>query len=190
MKLKNHSLTYLVLLIIAASCAEPNLPKQHSYPFIKFPEHKYVNWEIQGVPYTFEKPEYSVIVADTGSSFWYNLNFTPFDATLYLSYKTFNSILEFDSLINDTRNLVYKHTIKASDIPETELKDSSGNTGILYEIQGETATSCNFYLSDNKSKFFRGALYFNNYTTIDSVGPVIDFIKEDIRHLIKTFRFK
>ncbi|NUM31104.1 MAG: gliding motility lipoprotein GldD [Bacteroidetes bacterium] len=183
-------LSLFILAIIAASCNEPNLPKQHGYPFIKFPEHEYEKWEISGVPYSFEKPKYTIMVVDTSSAFWYNLNFTLFDATLYFSYKTFNSNSQFDSLINDTRNLVYKHTIKATDIPETEIKDSSGNTGILYEIQGETATSCNFYLSDNKSKFFRGALYFNNYTTIDSVAPVIDFIKKDIRHIIKTFRFK
>jgi hypothetical protein len=60
----------------------------------------------------------------------------------------------------------------------------------MYDLEGETATSCNFYLTDNKSKFFRGALYFNNFTTIDSVGPVVDFIKADIHQMVRSFKFK
>ncbi|MCC6722457.1 MAG: hypothetical protein IT243_09670 [Bacteroidia bacterium] len=185
-----NSVLIIILLIMLTSCKEPYLPKQHAYPFIDFPKHEYEYWDIAEVPYSFYKPKYSVLIADTSSSFWYNLELLPFDATLYLSYKTFKTPLEYDSLIFDTRNLVYKHTIKASEIPETEIKDSSGNSGIFYEIKGETATSCNFYISDNKSKFFRGALYFNNYTTIDSVSPVIDFIKQDLKYMIKSFRFK
>lgn len=186
---KVNSLFILYFFLLFA-CKEPSLPKQHAYPFIDFPQHEYLKWESQNVPYTFEKPIYANIIPDTSAPFWYNLTFDLFDATLYLSYKTFKTTLEYDSMISDTRNLVYKHTIKASEIPESEIENIQANSGVFYEIKGETATACNFYISDNESKFFRGALYFNNYTTVDSVSPVIEFIKTDIKHIIKTFEFK
>lgn len=169
---------------------EPSLPKQHAYPRIEFPKHSYEKWNIDGTPYSFEKPVYSIMQQDTSEPFWYNLDYLPFDATLHLSYRTFSSPLELDTLIHDTRNLVYKHTIKASDIIDNEIPDSNGRSGMFYALEGETATACNFYLTDNKSKFFRGALYFNNYTTIDSVGPVVDFIKRDIGQMIRSFKFE
>ena len=166
------------------------MPKQHAFPRIDFPKHNYETWNIPGLPYEFDKPSYSFMRLDTNGKYWYNLNYLPFDATLHLSYKTFENIKQLDTMIYDTRGLVYKHTIKASDITEIEIKDSNGRSGMIYELEGETATNCNFYLTDNKTKFFRGALYFNNYTTIDSVGPVVVFIKEDIDRMIKSFRFR
>jgi len=184
-------LIFLFISIISlTSCTETALPKQHGFPFIDFPEHKYTSWHAEGVPYSFEVPVYSFMQIDTSEAYWYNLHYLPFDATLYLSYHSFDSIKELDNLINDTRNLVYKHTIKASDIPETEITDSNGRSGVYYEIEGETATSCNFYLTDKKSKFFRGALYFNSYTTIDSINPIVVFIKRDINQMIRSFKFE
>jgi gliding motility-associated lipoprotein GldD len=184
--------TFFVLLIsgFLLACTETHLPKQHGYPQIDFPKASYEQWNLDDVPFAFDKPTYSQMQEDSSGAFWYNLNYLPFNATLHLSFHQFSSLQKLDTLIFDTRNLVYKHTIKASDIIEEELPDSNGRSGMLYALEGETATACNFYLTDNKSKFFRGALYFNSYTTIDSVGPVVDFIKKDIYHMIKTFKFK
>jgi len=190
-KIKSSSIWLLpILLVLFYSCREPSLPKQHAYPRIDFPKHQYESWHFTEAPYSFEKPLYSIMQPDTTGLFWYNLHYLPFNATLHLSYKTFTEIKELDTLMDDTRKLVYKHTIKASDITELQINDSNGRQGMFYELEGETATSCNFYLTDGKSKFFRGALYFNGYTTIDSVGPVVKFIKHDIRQMIRSFKFE
>ncbi len=181
---------YSFLIFSIYSCTETLLPKQHAYPRLDFPKHDYKLWQSEGVPYSFEKPVYSIMEIDTAGSNWYNLTYLPFDATMHLSYKTFKNSLELDTLIHDSRNLVYKHTVKASDIIDAEITDSNGRSGMYFLIDGETATPYNFYLTDNKSKFFRGALYFNSYTTIDSVGPVIEFIKQDINHMIRSFKFE
>lgn len=179
-----------ISLLLLFSCKEPSLPKQHGFPYINFPNHEYGMWEEENVPYSFEKPVYASMYRDTAGENWFNIFFTPFDATLHLSFKSFQNIQALDTLKSDTRKLVYKHVIKASEINEVEISDSNGRYGMLYELEGETATSCNFYLTDGNSRFFRGALYFNGYTTIDSVGPVVGFIKTDIRRMINSFRFR
>jgi len=186
----NPYLFFLCSILFISACRQPSLPKQHAYPRIDFPEHQYETWHANGVPYSFAKPLYSLMQQDTTGINWYNLQYLPFNATLHLSYRVFNKVTELDTLMDDTRKLVYKHTIKASDINEVEIIDSNGRKGMFYELEGETATSCNFYLTDGKSKFFRGALYFNGYTTIDSVGPVVSFIKHDIQQMIKSFKFE
>ncbi|MEN9510948.1 MAG: hypothetical protein RLZZ370_767, partial [Bacteroidota bacterium] len=36
----------------------------------------------------------------------------------------------------------------------------------------------------------RGALYFNAKTNPDSVAPVLQFLSEDLNHMIQRFRWK
>jgi gliding motility-associated lipoprotein GldD len=184
------AISIITLILFFTGCTEPMLPKQHGYPHINFPAHAYQTWDQTSAPFVFDKPVYANMVPDQEEMWWYNLTYLPFDATLHLSYREFKSPEELDTLIHDTRVLVYKHVIKATDIIDTEIADSNGRAGMMYDLEGETATSCNFYLTDNKSKFFRGALYFNNFTTIDSVGPVVDFIKADIHQMVRSFKFK
>ncbi|MCB9252585.1 MAG: gliding motility lipoprotein GldD [Flavobacteriales bacterium] len=179
-----------LLFALFLSCKQPNLPKQHGYPFIEFPDREYALWEVQQVPYSFLKPSYTMMQSAGDEKYWYDLNFIPFNATLHLSYKEYRGDLELDTLMMDTRKLAYKHTIKATEINDRLINDSNGRMGMIYELEGETATSLNFFITDNKSKFVRGALYFNAYTTIDSVGPIVKFIKKDIDMMIHSFRFR
>ena len=46
-----------------------------------------------------------------------------------------------------------------------------------------------FILTDSVSHFFRGALYFNTEIN-DSILPINNFLKYDIKHLIETFHWK
>ena len=61
--------------------------------------------------------------------------------------------------------------------------------GLLYDYEGITATSTQFYLTDSVNHFFRGALYFNTEVT-DSLLPINNFLKEDIKHMIETFKWE
>ena len=45
-----------------------------------------------------------------------------------------------------------------------------------------------FYLTDSTNHFLRGALYFNTEVN-DSIAPVSIFLKDDIKHLIESFRW-
>ena len=47
-----------------------------------------------------------------------------------------------------------------------------------------------FYLTDSIEHFLRGSLYFKVVPNNDSLQPVIDFITDDVRHLIKSLEWK
>jgi gliding motility-associated lipoprotein GldD len=93
--------------------------------------------------------------------------------------------------VQDTRKLVNKHLQKADDILEEPVSSKNGKAkGLVFRIEGNTATNYNFYLTDSSSNFVRGALYFNSKTEQDSIAPIYQFMKSDIEHIIRTFNWK
>lgn len=197
----NKTFIHTCILIVAvgiAACGggENYVPKPKGFPRMEFPAKKYTAVARPGVPYQFEMPEYCVLKQDTGSegqvrTGWNNLVFTPFNATLHLTYYKFNGWAFYDSLVQDTRKLVNKHLQKADDILEEPVSSENGKAkGLVFRIEGNTATNYNFYLTDSSSHFVRGALYFNSKTEQDSIAPIYQFMKSDIEHLIRTFNWK
>lgn len=186
---------YLIIctLLLLAACKDHNYtPKPHAYPRLYFPQKSYHSFDTSA-PYSFMVPDYAVVESreETGwQKYWYNINYLPFNATLHLSYKSFENRNQFDSLFDDTRKLAYKHTIKADEIEEIEVHNpATGTSGIIYDLKGNTATNLNFYISDGKKHFLRGALYFNAKTTTDSIQPVFHFLREDVVKLIETTKW-
>lgn len=176
---------------LMAGCADYT-PRPKGYPRIEFPVKSYTQSDSLA-PFRFEIPVYANMLPDqdfNAEPFWYNLYFPDFDATLHLSYKLLRSENDLDSLIEDARKLVFKHTIKAEEIEEREVRNVYGNIGMLYDLSGNTATPLNFFMTDQKKHYIRGAFYFNNYTERDSVAPVADFVKKDVLRMIQTLQFR
>ncbi|MCK5169644.1 MAG: gliding motility lipoprotein GldD, partial [Bacteroidales bacterium] len=108
---------------------------------------------------------------------------------IHISYKTIDNNL--NQILEDTRKLVYKHTIKADAINEKMfIKPEKKVYGILYEIEGNAASPMQFFLTDSINHYLRGALYFNVEPNKDSLAPVLDFVREDIIVLIESFEWK
>lgn len=178
-----------------ASCSSEDdgaiAPKPRGYFRLNFPEKNYVKYD-SACPFTFERPAYSVMGKDENigaEPCWLNVNFPTFNGTLHLSYKPVNNNIQ--RYLEDTYILASKHQIKASGIEERLiLKDSSNVYGLMYEIEGNAASSMQFYLTDSTKHFIRGALYFNEVPNVDSIAPVLAFIKQDIYNMIRTFEWK
>jgi gliding motility-associated lipoprotein GldD len=96
----------------------------------------------------------------------------------------------FESLREEAYKMTYKHTIKASGIIDSAFVTENGSAGVYFYVAGEAATSKQFYVADTARHFLRGALYFDASPNADSISVVSDFLEEDIKHLIKTLRWK
>jgi hypothetical protein len=46
-----------------------------------------------------------------------------------------------------------------------------------------------FFLTDSSRHYLRGALYFNEQPRLDSIQPVLDFVKKDIDVMIRSLRW-
>lgn len=60
----------------------------------------------------------------------------------------------------------------------------------FFRIGGNTATANQFLVSDSVKHFLRGALYFDATPNEDSLRPVNAFLKEDLRHLVNTLKWR
>ena len=178
----------IIYLLLAYSCKEEYIPKPRGYFRIDFPEKTYTQLDSAALPYRFEIPRYSSIEADKGritEPYWVNLEIPKHRAEVHISYKKVNNnLLE---LTEDSRNLAYKHSIKADAINERIYVNPQKKVfGTIYLIDGNAASPLQFYLTDSTTHFLRGALYFREVPNIDSIRPVIEFLTPDVIHLIET----
>ena len=93
-------------------------------------------------------------------------------------------------MINDAFNLTNKNDDVATSKKDSLFKTANNVSGLLFKLGGNAATQRQFFMTDTTKNFIRGALYFYASPNADSVRPVVDFIQQDIDHLIKTFRWK
>jgi len=190
MKKLLHLLSILFILIIS-SCGDSYIPKPREYFRISFPERQYQNY-VTTCPYQFQYPVYAHVVTDLDKNSepcWINIEFPEYHASIHVSYKQVRS--DLDELIEDSRTLAYKHSIKADAIGEEVFTNDSAHVyGLLYIIKGNAASPMQFLVTDSNTHFLRGSLYFNLRPNKDSLAPVIDFLKEDVLHLIETFEWK
>jgi gliding motility-associated lipoprotein GldD len=183
---------FTISLFFFASCNSDYTPKPRGYFRIDLPKHEYRSFDA-AFPYSFEYPVYAVIAADSSriaEPYWINVVYPQLHAQLHLSYKPVRKNLA--GYLEDSRTLVNKHIQKANAITQQQYVDTLHRVyGLTYVIKGTDAASpFQFYLTDSSSHFVRGALYFDLVPNNDSLAPIIDFLMEDVQHMIATFRWK
>jgi gliding motility-associated lipoprotein GldD len=194
----NYKIFLLVLTIVALGCKEKYTPKPRGFFRISFPEKKYQPLPDQ-FPYLFHFPKYANIAPDNRNPdqpWWINLEVPENKAEVHISYYNLQNnqkparqlLAEF---MEESRELAYKHSIKANAIEERVFINPEDKVfGTVYHIEGNAASPIQFFLTDSTRHFLRGALYIRATPDIDSLKPVIDFLEQDVIHLIETTKWK
>lgn len=184
--MKNKLLMILMLLFVTVSCESDEVdyyPKPMGFLRIDFPERE-VNMYNSDCSYGFEIPDYFEVIDKQGECNK-DIAINRFNASLFLTYIPMDTNLNMN--VEYSRKLVYDHSIKADEIQEAVVKNESSNSyGMKYNIVGNAASPFQFYLTDSVDHFLRGALYFNVSPNYDSLKPSLDYIIQDIDHLIET----
>lgn len=200
MELKRIALLAIAVLFLAACSSTPDYsPKPRGYYRIVFPEKSYRKFDTI-YPFTFIYPKYAYIEKDMhpqqhdkllNMKYLLNMQFPQFNGTLHLSYETITSPKVFNELTEDARTFAFKHTVKATGIDEGIIRNRANKIyGVYYTIDGNAASSIQFFVTDSTKNYLRGALYFNTPPRLDSIQPVLNFVKKDIDTMLKTFRWK
>lgn len=188
----------LIVFILFTGCRQHYTPKPRGYFRIDFPEKTYST--LQGnYPYSFDVADYAVIQKDEknpGKQDWINVSVPANKAQLHISFYDLNASVKpkneiLYELMEETRELAYKHSVKASAIDEQIFINPGRKVfGTIYNIKGNAASPMQFFLTDSTSHFLRGALYIREVPNIDSLRPVINFLEPDVIHLIETTSWK
>lgn len=180
-------------IVILSSCQnEDYYPKPRGYFRIQLPEKEYVKLD-SNLAYSFEYPDYMYFDNDMltkDDHQWVNLIMDEFKGKIHLTHKVVNGNLE--KYLEDSHEFVNKHIPKANSINTRKFINPEDSVyGLVYDIKGTgTATPIQFYLTDSTDHFMRGVLYFRVKPNNDSLKPVINFVKEDINHIIETLHWK
>ena len=174
------------LLIFFVSCSDNYTPKPSGSIKVDLPFKEYKRISID-CNFSFEKPIYSILKKINQDCF-YNLEFPDQKGVLHITYLPIKENLF--KHIEESRYLAYKHDMMADAILESIYINNEYKVyGLMYDYDGVTATATQFYLTDSLNHFFRGALYFSTEVT-NEILPLNNFLKEDIRHIIETFRWE
>lgn len=208
----------LIILIAYSACRGTNdfVQRPRAYARFELPEKKYVPFSKKHFPFSFEVSKDAIVQRDTSIFFdindqnpnWVNIYFPKHQATIYLSYipvKGYSiykrkkaegvytdsvSKNSFQQLLQNSYELVYKHTAKASEIKDSVFVNPRGIQGIFFNISGNTGTKYQFFATDTFTHYLRGVLYFETSPNEDSLRPLNQYYLEDMKHLIATLQWQ
>lgn len=176
---------------LSFSCSKTSIPRPYGYFRVDMPPHTYRTIDTLSLPYKFDLPGNARLISRKadGEMYWIDLYYPELNASIYCSYKPVKGNLI--NLLEDTRKIVYKHSVRADGISEQVFDNAKKNVhGILYDLRGNTASYVQFILTDSTRNFFRGALYFNNVPNKDSIAPMEKYIREDVIRIMESFEWK
>ncbi len=190
-------LSSLVAFIFSACEEYVPVPKPRAYPKVNYPEKAYRAFDQTYCNFSFEMPAYAQIERDTAffeerpaSNCWFNIDVAALNAKIYCSYYEVTSRARLDELVEDAFTMAQKHNIKANYIEEIPVHRTADHVhGIVFNIEGATASSYQFFVTDSTKHFLRGALYFNTQARPDSLAPVLAFMREDVNRLVGTLKW-
>ena len=177
--------------MILGSCKEDPTPKPKGFLKLEYPEVVYKKY-LSDCPFTFDINTITEIEKPRGGGNYcgMNISYPRLNGKIHLTYIAVDEELLTKSL-KEAQNLTLSHAQKAESIETYPTEDKTHNRyGMVYVIEGNAASPVQFYITDNKKHFLRGAAYFNTKPNYDSIFPAVHYLKKDIKVLMESVEWK
>lgn len=176
----------IFLALIVFSCNNNvNLPKQKAYfaPEFEIPTYKKISLDCN---YSFNINSQASInnIKNCNYEIYYkNLNAKIFINQIVLSKSIEKLLNTFNQKINENSRL--SDQIIQSNYVNIDKKIYSK----LYSFVGNSPSNIQFYVTNQTDKFLTGSLFFETEPNYDSLFPYIDYIRNDIKKMVDSFRW-
>ena len=185
----------MLLGVMVLACGNDPIPKPKAYLSLEYPEAKYIETEV-GLPFTFNKNELAEKVLikrfnEANKAVGINLEYPTLKGTIYITYKEVVDENSLRDYLRDAQNFTQEHTKKADEIVEQPFLDANRNVfGMFYEVGGNAASQSQFYITDSTKHFLIGSLYFYAKPNFDSILPAAHYLKQDIKQIMESVKWK
>jgi gliding motility-associated lipoprotein GldD len=180
------SIFFTILSLSLLSCGDEKMPKPTGQLSLEYPPAKYMKFS-NSCGFDFDKNELAEIKASSNCGL--EIHYPKMKATVYLTYKPVQNNLEI--LLTDAQKLTYEHAIKANDIAEQPYVNLDRKVyGMFYQVGGNAATNAQFYVTDSTRNFVTASMYFYSKPNFDSILPAADYIKNDMKQIIESIKWK
>ena len=178
---------FAILGFMVISCSQETQPKPSGELRLEYPKPIYQKFS-SPCDFSFEISNFSK-VENAKNPCWYYINYPKMNAKVFITYFPIKN--DFNLHVKESEKMVYEHTIKASAIDTKSFNFPDRKVfGNFYELKGPTASNLQFFATDSTQHYLTANLYFNTRPKPDSLAPAINYIKEDLRHLIETLEWK
>ena len=187
-------LIYILLALSSltlVSCRQPAAPKPYGFFRIAIPDTTYSWYSPVHYPYAFRLSGNAEIYTreKDGENYWVDIHYPTLNTTIHCSYKPIHDNLR--ALASDAQEFLFSHSTIASAIPEQEFANPEEQVyGVYFELHGNTASPIQFVLTDSIGHFFRGSVYCNDKPNQDSLAPIYDYMRKDVRMLMESFMWQ
>ena len=168
------------------------MPKPYGYVRLTMPDTCYADAVPKGYPYQFDvscHAEVRPVSDEQGGQYWIDLHYPALNATVHCSYQPVRGNLR--ELTDDAIRFVYRHSSHASSIPEQGFVHAEARVyGVLFDLEGNTASSMQFFVTDSVRHFFRAAVYCDCVPNADSLAPVYDYLHKDVVRMVESFEWR
>lgn len=185
-----------IFIFLLSSCGSKDtgfLPKPKGYNRLDLPEHAYQQLSLN-LPYTFEYSKAAIVIPDASAGAepnWIVVEYPNLDAKVQFTYKPLHGNLKkLDEHVADAYKLASKHQVKATSQVESVVKLKTGYKAVIIELEGEVPSHYQFYLTDTTNHYLRGVAYLKRATLNDSLLPLVNYLKQDCRHMLETLKWK
>ena len=176
----------IFLALIVFSCNNNvNLPKQKAYfaPEFEIPTYKKISLDCN---YSFNINSQASInnIKNCNYEIYYkNLNAKIFINQIVLSNSIEKVLNTFNQKINENSRL-------SDQIIQSDYFNIDNETySKLYSFVGNSPSNIQFYVTNQTDKFLTGSLFFETEPNYDSLFPYIDYIRNDIKKMVDSFRW-
>ncbi|TDQ28763.1 gliding motility lipoprotein GldD [Tenacibaculum caenipelagi] len=182
-----RKLFLLVSAIFLISCGEEMLPKPKGYLSLEYPEKTYKRIMLHK-PYSFETAQ--ITQSKDLPKNWMNVEYPTLKASVDITYRPIEGNLR--ELLMESEKLVFEHAIKADQItaPVEYANPDKKVYGSVYQILGNAASQVQFHATDSSKHFLKGSLFFYTKPNYDSILPAVEYIKNDMIHMMETLEWK
>ncbi|MBR1768940.1 MAG: hypothetical protein IJ748_00590 [Bacteroidales bacterium] len=199
MKFKNKFIKISLFIFFIAACLSceqaPKQPKPSTYLRLDVNKSEYIKFDTLSLPFSFEYPmdcSLQTLSSKEKSMKWFNINAEEYNFEINVSYFSLHSKNDLQAAIDDCFKFLDRHKKLSAGIVQQDYKNEALKVyGTAFEIKGRDVVSpYQFYLTDSTKHFIRFALNNKTIPNNDSIAPVVKRLKEDMRHIINTFRWK
>ncbi len=181
---------FIVLLFLLSdaliSCQDDVFPKPKSFLYLEYPIAEYHRFR-NNCPYSFAISKESKIQFEPGCKA--EVVYPKLRATVFITYRHVHNNLK--QILSEADKLTTKHTVKADAIIPHPFDDKEHKVyGVLFEVQGQSASNIQFHVTDSSKHVLTAALYFDVRPNYDSIYPAVDYIKNDMMKMMETLEWK
>lgn len=182
-------------ITITTGCgADAPTPKPTAYLRIDMPEKSYAPFDTALLPFSFEKAADAEVLwkKDTRTEKWIDLSYPQYRGVIYLTYKALESPDSLRAQIDTSYHFLSQHFKFSTGVDEQQFVHPQSHIyATTYHLKGtNVASTYQFWATDSVRHFLRGALYLDYTPNNDSLAPIIEYLQDDINHLLETLTWK